>query len=134
MNTKRLSLIAIAAAFAVSSSAAMLQSARPALADADDHHPRQHQRADRDDRHNVRQDRDDRNYRRTTNTNGYWSNGQWHANNQNRNWNTNQNRTWNNNNQNRNWSYNRNPNGTWNNGNHYGQKKHRDRDHDHDRR
>jgi hypothetical protein len=125
MITKRLSLIAIAAAFAVSSSAAMLQSARPALADADDHHPRHQQRADRDDRHYARHDRDDRNYRRTTNTNGYWSNGQWYANNQNRNWN---------NNQNRNWSYNRNPNGTWNNGHHYGEKKHRDRDHDHDRR
>jgi len=122
MLTRRLSLIAVAAAFAVSSSAAMLQSARPALADADDHHPRVQQRHDGD------HDRDDR--KRQTpahNGNGYWSNGQWHAGNQNG-------YRSNGNNQNRNWSYNRNPNGTWNNGNHNGQKKHRDRDHDHDRR
>ncbi len=60
MITKRLSLIAFAAAFAVSSSAAMLQTSRPALADADDHHPSVH-------RH----------------TGGHWVNGEWIPNNAN---------------------------------------------------
>ncbi|HEY0381489.1 MAG TPA: hypothetical protein VGC72_04770 [Candidatus Elarobacter sp.] len=94
MTTKQLSLVAIAAAFAVSSSAAMLQSSRPALADADDHHPRQVVR------HNDR-DRDDRNrhagYHRfngqwvpnnVANNNGHWVNGQW-VSNANGNWNAN---------------------------------------------
>ncbi|HEV2643813.1 MAG TPA: hypothetical protein VGT98_13950 [Candidatus Elarobacter sp.] len=72
MITKRLSLIAIAAAFAVSGSAAMLQSSRPALADADDHHPRVQRHHDGD------HDRDDRRHQRP----GYhWANGQWIPNN-----------------------------------------------------
>ena len=60
MLTRRLSLMAVAAAFAVSSSAAMLQSPRPALADADDHHPKIH---------------------RVHNNGGHWMNGQWIPNN-----------------------------------------------------
>jgi hypothetical protein len=54
MLTRRLTLVAFAALFAASSSLAMLQSARPASADQDDHGRRiaQHQRNDhdRDDR------------------------------------------------------------------------------------
>jgi Ni/Co efflux regulator RcnB len=91
MITKRLSLIAVAAAFAVSSSAALLQSSRPALADADDHHPRMH-RPHNDGDH----DRDDRRPHRAgyhwvngqwvpnnnvANANGHWVNGQWVPNN-----------------------------------------------------
>jgi hypothetical protein len=72
MLTRRLSLIAVAAAFAVSSSLAMLQSSRPALADADDHHPKIHRI------HNGDHDRDDRHPHRA----GYhWVNGQWVPNN-----------------------------------------------------
>jgi hypothetical protein len=71
MLTRRLSLIAVAAAFAVSSSFAMLQSARPALADADDHHPRVHHRIAGD------RDRDDR----RAHPGQHWSNGQWIPNN-----------------------------------------------------
>jgi hypothetical protein len=114
MLTRRLSLMAVAAAFAVSSSAALLQSARPALADADDHHPRAHQRFDRDDRHRARPDRDDR-----------YRNRNWYTNGNRTSYNTNGNHTayWNA--QHRNWN---------NNGNHNGWRKHRDRDHDHDRR
>ena len=68
MLTRRLSLIAVAAAFAVSSSIAMLESARPALADADDHHPKIHRHVDRDDRGGRHP--------------GYhWANGQWVPNN-----------------------------------------------------
>jgi len=77
MLTKRLSLIAVAAAFAVSSSAAMLQSARPALADADDHHPRVHHRIAGDGDH----DRDDR----RAHPGQHWFNGQWVPNNNPRN-------------------------------------------------
>jgi hypothetical protein len=70
----RLSLIAVAAAFAVSSSLAMLQSSRPALADADDHHqPRVH-------RHNNA-DRDDRRPHNVARSGGHWVNGQWVSNN-----------------------------------------------------
>jgi len=89
MTTKRLSLIAFAAAFAVSSSAAMLQSSRPALADADDHHPRIHRPA-------GDHDRDDRRHRagyhwangqwvpnNVANNGGHWVNGQWVSNNAN---------------------------------------------------
>ena len=56
---RRLTLAAIAALFAASSSLAMLQSARPAAADPDDHWRRNahHQRFDRDD--HRRFDRDD---------------------------------------------------------------------------
>jgi Ni/Co efflux regulator RcnB len=68
MLTKRLSLVAVAAAFAVSSSLAMLQSARPALADADDHHPKIHRHVDRDDR-------------RANHPGYHWANGQWIPNN-----------------------------------------------------
>ncbi len=89
MITKRLTLVAVAAAFAVSSSAAMLQSSRPALADADDHHPRHVVRHNDGDH-----DRDDRarhagyhwaNGQWVRNTNvvnngGHWVNGQWVAN------------------------------------------------------
>jgi len=89
MTIKRLSLIAVAAAFAVSSSAAMLQSSRPALADADDHHPRHVQRHNDGDH-----DRDDRRAPRpgyhwvngqwvpntVGNANGHWVNGQWVSN------------------------------------------------------
>jgi hypothetical protein len=114
MLTRRLSLIAVAAAFAVSSSAALLQSSRPALADADDHHPRVH-------RHVGDRDRDDRrahpgyhwangqwipnNY---ANNGGHWVNGQWIPNNAN----------WNNPGKHKGWKH----------------KKNHDRDHDHDRR
>ncbi|HWT07206.1 MAG TPA: hypothetical protein VN224_15685 [Xanthomonadales bacterium] len=111
MLTRRLSLMAVAAAFALSSSAAMLQSSRPALADADDHHPRVHHRivADRDDRrahpgqhwangqwvpNNV-----------GSNRGGHWVNGQWVSN-----------------------SWNGNP------GKHKGWKHKKDHDRDHDRR
>ena len=96
MLTRRLSLIAVAAAFAVSSSLAMLQSARPALADADDHHPKIHRHNDGD------HDRDDRRahpgYHWTNgqwvpnnvaNNGGHWVNGQWVSNNGNGNWNRN---------------------------------------------
>jgi hypothetical protein len=90
MLIRRLSLIAVAAAFAVSSSAAMLQSPRPALADADDHHPKIH-RPHNDGDH----DRDDRHPHRAgyhmvngqwvpnnlTNNGGHWLNGQWVPNN-----------------------------------------------------
>ena len=89
MTTRRLSLIAVAAAFAVSSSAAMLQNSRPALANADDHHPRIQHRNDGD------HDRDDRGHHRAgyhwvngqwvpnnvANNNGHWMNGQWVPNN-----------------------------------------------------
>jgi hypothetical protein len=87
MLTRRLSLIAVAAAFAVSSSAAMLQSSRPALADADDHHPRVHRHVPGD------HDRDDRRAHpgyhwvngqwipnNVVNRGGHWVNGQWVAN------------------------------------------------------
>ena len=117
MLTRRLSLIAVAAAFAVSSSAAMLQSARPALADADDHHPRIHHRYGGD------RNRDDRAHYRTWNNGGNrnWNNGgTWYANG-NRNWNNGG--TWYANG-NRNWN---------NNGNHNGWRKHH-RDRDRDRR
>ena len=72
MLPKRLTLAAFAALFAASSSIAMLQSARPALADQDDHWRRNahHQRHDRDDR---------RNNGSTYRYNGYnngWNNGQ----------------------------------------------------------
>ena len=112
MFTRRLSLIAVAAAFAVSSSAAMLQSARPALADADDHHPRAHQRVAGD------HDRDDR----RAHPGQHWANGQWTANR--------------NANNGTHWNGQRNANWTSNNGNHKApkHKKHHDRDHDGDRR
>jgi hypothetical protein len=74
MITKRLSLIAFAAAFAVSSSAAMLQSSRPALADADDHHPRVQHRAG----HHWANGQWVPN--RVANNNGRWVNGQWVSN------------------------------------------------------
>ncbi len=80
---RRLSLITLAAVFAASSSLAMLQSARPALADPDAHHLRRvhHQRNndhDRDDKrskhkhHNV-------NWNNNGNHNGYWKNGTWYT-------------------------------------------------------
>ncbi len=75
MITKRLSLIAFAAAFAVSSSAAMLQSSRPALADADDHHPRMNHRAGY---HRVNGQWVPNN---VANNGGHWVNGQWIPNN-----------------------------------------------------
>jgi hypothetical protein len=71
MLTRRLSLIAVTAAFAVSSSLAMLQSARPALADADDHHPKIHRI------HAGDHDRDDR----RAHPGQHWANGQWIPNN-----------------------------------------------------
>ena len=107
MLTRRFSLIALAAAFAVSSSLAMLQSSRPALADADDHHPKIHRHVDRDDRgrhpgyhwangqwipNNV------------ANNGGHWVNGQWVPNNAN----------WNNRGKHKGWRH----------------KKNHDRDHD----
>jgi hypothetical protein len=112
MFTRRLSLIAVAAAFAVSSSAAMLQSARPALADADDHHPRVHQRAAGD------HDRDDR----RAHPGQHWANGHWMANR--------------NTNNGAHWNGQRNANWNGNNGNHKApkHKKNHDRDHDGDRR
>ena len=143
MLTRRLSLVALAAAFAVSSSAALLQSARPALADADDHHPRQHQRFDRDDWRYHRNTNNNNGYwtnrsQYSNNRNGYWSNGRWYANNQTGYWNTNANyraTNWNytnhNWNANRAWTANHNwaNNRNWNNnGRHNGWRKHRDRD------
>jgi hypothetical protein len=117
MITKRLSLIAIAAAFAVSSSAAMLQTSRPALADADDHHPRVQRHNDGD------HDRDDRRHQRA----GYhWANGQWIPNN-----------VVNNNNNNGHWVNGRwvsNNNSNGNPGKHKGWKHKKDHDKDHDRR
>jgi len=74
MLTRRLSLIAVAAAFAVSSSLAMLQSSRPALADADDHH---HPRVNR----HAGGDRDARHPNNVARTGGHWVNGQWVSNN-----------------------------------------------------
>ncbi len=71
MITRRLSLVAVAAAFAVSSSIAMLQSARPALADADDHHPR----------HVARHNDHDRDDRRRAHPGYHWASGQWVPNN-----------------------------------------------------
>jgi hypothetical protein len=72
MLTKRLTMFALAAAFAVSSSFALLQSARPASAETD-HNTRiaQQQRHDRDWNRNHKH----------TNANGFWNNGRWHANN-----------------------------------------------------
>ncbi len=69
MLIRRLSLVAFAAVFAASSSFAMLQTSRPALADQDDHKPRHHQRADRDDRVNH------------NHPGQHWVNGQWVSNN-----------------------------------------------------
>lgn len=80
MLKRRLTLVAIAAMFAVSSSLAMLQSARPASADQDDHWRRSahHQRTDHD--------RDDR--RR---------HNKFHANNgRHQGWNNNHQTSWNN--------------------------------------
>lgn len=65
MLIRRLSLVAFAAVFAASSTFAMLQTSRPALADADDHKPRHHQRVDRDDRIH------------TNHPGQHWVNGQW---------------------------------------------------------
>jgi hypothetical protein len=60
MLTRRLTMAVFAALFAASSSLAMLQNARPAMADQNNRWRNgYHQRADRDDRH-VRRDRDDR--------------------------------------------------------------------------
>jgi Ni/Co efflux regulator RcnB len=82
MLTRRLTLAVIATAFAASSSLAMLQNARPAAADPDDHwrHNAHHQRIDRDDHrrfdrddHRRHHDRDDRRWR--GNGNG-WNNPQ----------------------------------------------------------
>lgn len=104
MLTRRLGLIAVAAAFAVSSSAAMLQSARPALADADDHHPRIQRHTDGD------HDRDDR----RAHAGSHLVNGRWVANNHpGNNWNGNGNH-----------GHDKAPK----------HKKHHDKDHDHDRR
>ena len=114
MLTRRFSLIAVAAAFAVSSSLAMLQSSRPALADGDDHHP------PRVHRHNGGDhDRDDRRGRHPANT--HWSNGQWVPNNA-----VNRGGHW----VNGQWVSN-----TWtgNPGKHKGWKHKKDRDHDGDR-
>ena len=73
MLTRRLTMFALAAAFAASSSVALLQSARPALAETDRNtRLAQHQRHDRDDWNRKHQH---------TNANGFWSNGRWHANN-----------------------------------------------------
>ena len=95
MLTRRFSLMAVAAAFAVSSSAAMLQSARPALADADDHHPRAHQRVagdhDRDDRrahppaNQWRSSQHGNTWHNTGNNGRHWANGQWVSNGRNAN-------------------------------------------------
>ncbi len=112
MLTRRLSLVAFAAVFAASSSFAMLQTSRPALADQADHKPRHHQRVDRDDRihHNT--------------ANGHWVNGQWVpnrvANNNGGHWVNGQ------------WV----PNNTnWNNrGKHKGWRHNKNHDRDHDRR
>jgi hypothetical protein len=73
MLTRRLTMIALAAAFAASSSVALLQSARPAFAETD-HNTRVAQ--------NQRHDRDDWNckHHKHTNPNGFWNNGRWHAN------------------------------------------------------
>lgn len=117
MLTRRLSLVVLAAAFGITSSAAMLQSSRPALADADDHHNRHVQRYHND------HDRDDRRHSRP----GYhWVNGQWVPNNV-----ANNGGHW----VNGQWvPYNGNWNG--NPGKHKGWKhnKHHDRDRDGDRR
>ena len=76
MLTRRLTMIAVAAAFAMSSSLALLQSSRPALADADDHHPKVHRHVgDRD------HDRDDRRVHRAARPGYHWANGQWIPNN-----------------------------------------------------
>ena len=75
MLTRRLTMVAVAAAFAASSSLAMLQSSRPALADADDHHPKVHRTVVRD------HDRDDRRVHRAARPGYHWSNGQWIRNN-----------------------------------------------------
>jgi hypothetical protein len=92
----------------------MLQSSRPALADADDHHPRVQRHNDGD------HDRDDRGRQRA----GYhWANGQWVSNTVNNN-----NRRW----VNGQWVSN---NGNGNPGKHKGWKHNKhDRDHDGDRR
>ena len=90
MITKRLSLIAIAAIFAVSSSAAMLQSSRPALADADDHHPRIHRHVTGDHDRGRRAPRPGYHWvngqwipNNIANNGGHWVNGQWVPNNAN---------------------------------------------------
>ena len=76
MLTKRLSLMAVAAAFAVSSSLAMLQSARPALADADDHHPKIHRHVG----YHWMNGQWVPNTIANTNRGGHWVNGQWVSN------------------------------------------------------
>ena len=77
MLTRRLTMIAVAAAFAASSSVALLQSAQRAFAETD-HNTRVAQ--------NQRHDRDwNQKHRKHTNPNGFWSNGRWHANNGNHN-------------------------------------------------
>ena len=77
MLTRRLSLIAVTAAFAVSSSLAMLHSSRPALADADDHH---HARAQHPGYHYANGQWIPNN---GANNGGHWVNGQWVPNNAN---------------------------------------------------
>ena len=76
MLTRRLTMVAVAAAFAVSSSLAMLQSSRPALADADDHHPKVHRHVGDGDH-----DRDDRRVHPGSRPGYHWANGQWVRNN-----------------------------------------------------
>ena len=74
MLTRRLTMFALAAAFAASSSVVLLQSARPALAETDRNtRLAQQQRHDRDDWN--------RKHPKHTNPNGFWNNGRWHANN-----------------------------------------------------
>jgi len=86
MPAPRSAAIAFAAVLAASSSLVMLQSARPALADQDDHRYAHHQRWDRDDRH-----RHGNTYvnQGGWNNAGHWNNGRRWANNGNTYWNTN---------------------------------------------
>ena len=130
MPAPRSALIAFAAFLAASSSLVMLQSARPALADQDDHRYTHQQRYDRDDHH------------RHANTNvnhggwndaGHWNNGRRWATTNNGSWTRNTNGYWTRSNGywttgNTYWTTN---NGNWN-ANHY-RRADRDDRHRHDR-